>query len=68
MPQSLSDDQWKVFELIAEEQPHPPVRPLEPIAAELMAMGLVARDTEGCWITTPQGDLVYRDSRGATQH
>jgi hypothetical protein len=58
----------KVFDLIAEEQPHRVVGPLEPIVAELMAMGLVACDPQGRWITTPKGNLVHRDSQGATLH
>jgi len=41
---ALSDDQRKVFEVIAEEQPHPVVAPLSTIVAELTAMGLVATD------------------------
>lgn len=47
METPLSDERWKVFELIAEEQPHPIVGPLSAIVAELTAMGLVACDQQG---------------------
>jgi Mn-dependent DtxR family transcriptional regulator len=65
---TLSDDQWKVFELIAEEQPHLVVAPLSAIVAELAAMGLVATDARGGWITTPKGDMLYRDRQDRPLH
>ena len=65
---ALSEDHWKVFELIAEEQPHPVVAPLRDIVAELTAMGLVATNSQGRWITTPQGDMLYRDRQDRPLH
>jgi hypothetical protein len=64
----LTDEQWKVFEMIAEEQPHPVVAPLRDIVAELTVMGLVATDAQGRWITTPQGDMLYRDRQDRPLH
>jgi hypothetical protein len=64
----LSEDQAKVFELIAEEQPLAEVAPLSAIVRQLMAMGLVACDAQRRWITTPKGDLLHRDMTRSSLH
>jgi hypothetical protein len=64
----LSEDQAKVFELIAEEQPLAEVAPLSAIVRQPMAMGLVACDTQGRWIITPKGDLLHRDMTRSSLH
>lgn len=55
----LSEEQRTVLEFLAEE-PHPPIKPLKPFVAELMAMGLVVLADDGQWTITPAGAQALR--------